>query len=123
MYTFCAELGQMTKLFVEALNSPGGVPALGSTWDRVLEVTYESALKGALQCYKEKMSSFRLPNEDTALLKHHGQAWSVALSKFQETLALDTDEACYHKYQGQLKVHAQHKYAASYNITTELVMQ
>ena len=57
MHAICAELAEMTKLFVEALNSPGGVPAIGTTWDRVLEVTYESAMKGARQCYAEKMSS------------------------------------------------------------------
>ena len=108
MHAICAELGEMAKLFVDALNSPGGVLALGSTWDRVLEVTYESAMKGAVQCYEEKMSSFHMPCERTALLRHHGQAWDKALSKFQEALALDTDEACYDKYLRQLKVTAQH---------------
>lgn len=103
-----AELGQMTQLFVEALNSPGGVPVLGSTWDRVLETTYGSAMKGALQCYEGSMSSFRMPGEHEALLKCHRQAWDVALCKFSETLALDTDQTCFGKYLKQLKVPAQH---------------
>lgn len=107
VHAICAELAEMTKLFVEALNSPGGVPAIGSTWDRVLEVTYESAMKGAMQCYAEKMSSLYMPSESTDLLKHHGQAWDKALCKFREALNMDTDEACYEKYLRQLQVSAQ----------------
>lgn len=107
LHAICAELGEMIKLFVEALNSPGGVPAIGSTWDRVLEVTYESAMKGAMQCYAEKMNSLYMPLESADLLKHHGQAWEKALCKFREALKMDTDEACYEKYLRQLQVSAQ----------------
>ena len=107
VHVICAELGEMTKLFVEALNSPGGVPAIGSTWDRVLEVTYESAMKGAMQCYAEKMSSLCMPLESTDLLKHHGQAWDKALCKFREAINMDTAKACYEKYLRQLQVSAQ----------------
>lgn len=101
-----AELAQLVELYVEALNTPGGVPAVGSTWQRVLETTYTSGLDKALSCYKAFMTknAHTLPMKNEKLLSHHSDAINESLQCFQEAASLDSESKLYQTYLDKLMV-------------------
>ena len=91
---------------MEALNSPGGIPVIGSTWQRVLEATYTDGMDGALCTYKEAMAavSKKLPMESDKLLQKHREAVDESIKKFNKAVALDSESELYQSYLDKLMV-------------------
>ena len=54
-YGLFSELAEMLVQYVAALNMPGGVPEVDSTWELVLKSTYDRAIANALAVYEEQM--------------------------------------------------------------------
>jgi len=96
----------MVELFVEALNSPGGIPVIGSTWQRVLEATYTDGTGSALSTYKEMMVkvSKQLPMESDQLLLKHRKAVDESISTFNKAVSLDSESELYQVYLDKLMV-------------------
>lgn len=70
-----AELAHMVELYVNTLNSPGGIPVIGSTWQRVLEATYAEGMDSAISIYTDIMEEAAqlLPMESEDLLNKHSK--------------------------------------------------
>ncbi len=96
----------MVELYVEALNSPGGIPVIGSTWQRVLEATYTKGMEEALQIYREIMTTIiqKLPMENDQLLKRHRNAVTKAMEKFNKAVSLDSESELYQSFLEKLMV-------------------
>ena len=96
----------MVELYVEALNSPGGIPVIGSTWQRVLEATYTDGMENALNSYKEIMTKTiqQLPMESRVLLQHHRKAIDESMKKFNKAVSLDSESELYQTYLDKLMV-------------------
>ena len=96
----------MVELYVDALNSPGGIPMIGSTWQRVLEATYTHGLESAVKIYKEVMeeATKSLPIESEQLMGHHREGVEEMMKKFKEAASLDSDRAVYEPYLNKLMV-------------------
>ncbi len=104
---FCfVELAHLVELYVEALNSPGGIPVIGSTWQRVLEATYTKGMEEALQIYREIMTTIiqKLPMENDQLLKRHRNAVTKAMEKFNKAVSLDSESELYQSFLEKLMV-------------------
>lgn len=104
--SFSTELAKMVQLYIDALNSPGGVPVVGSTWQRVLEATYETAVEEAVKSYQSLMDATiaRAPMEESHLLEQHSQALTKSMEKFQQATSLDTESTLYESYLNKLMV-------------------
>ena len=87
------ELSHMVGLYVEALNSPGGIPVIGSTWLRVLEATYTDGVDRAVKCYKKTMKEVipKLPMKSEQLFDYHRQGRDKSLQVFKEATKLDSE--------------------------------
>ena len=96
----------MVQLYVDALNSPGGIPVIGSTWQRVLEATYTHGLESAVKIYKEVMekAAKSLPIESEQLMGHHRKGVEEMMEKFKEAASLDSERAVYEAYLDKLMV-------------------
>lgn len=96
----------MVQLYVDALNSPGGIPVIGSTWQRVLEATYTDAVEGAVKIYSELMESATksLPMDDEKLLESHGKGIKEAMKRFNQAASLDSESELYQTYLDKLMV-------------------
>ena len=83
----------MVQLYVDALNSPGGIPVIGSTWKRVLEATYTDGVEQALKCYKKTMEKVlqQLPQETDELLGQHRKGVDESLKVFKQATSLDSE--------------------------------
>ena len=83
----------MVELYVEALNSPGGIPVVGSTWLRVLEATYTEGVKQAVKYYKKIMEEVtsKLPLKSEQLFDHHREGVKKSLQVFREATELDSE--------------------------------
>ena len=46
----------MLQQYVDALNSPSGVPEVGTAWDHVVQTTYMEVTEKALKAYDDKMA-------------------------------------------------------------------
>ena len=106
MTHFSTELAKMVELYIEALNSPGGVPVVGSTWQRVLEATYESAVEEAVKCYQGIMDCTMkwAPMEESELLEEHEKAFAKSRETFRQATSLDAESTLYESYLKKLKV-------------------
>lgn len=100
------EIAQLAQLYVEALNSPEGVPVVGSTWQRVLEATYRDGMEKAVVSYRDMMGKEMksLPMENEQLLDHHQRAVDESLKSFQRAAALDSESEQYQNYLEKLMV-------------------
>ena len=100
------EIAQLAQLYVEALNSPEGVPVVGSTWQRVLEATYRDGMEKAVVSYRDMMGKEMksLPMENKQLLDHHQRAVDESLKSFQRAATLDSESEQYQNYLEKLMV-------------------
>lgn len=98
----------MVREYVEALNSPTGIPEVGSTWDRVVKTTYETGLSKALAHYQQSMQTLVLPVELNDLLGTHSNAYSTALDQFERDTQLDSDQSLHTQYFTSLQVCMSH---------------
>ena len=99
----------MVELYVDALNSPDGIPVIGSTWRRVLEATYTDGMENAAKIYSEKMkNTVHLPMEDEDLLKCHRKGVEEAMKKFNQAASLDSESELYQTYLDKLMVISYH---------------
>lgn len=100
------ELAHLVELYVAALNEPGGVPVVGSTWQRVLEATYTDGMEKAVVCYKKRMDEKmkRMPMTNDDLFAHHQGAVKKCLESFQQAVTLDSESQLYQKYLDELMV-------------------
>ena len=85
------ELAGMLQMYVDALNSPEGIPEVGSTWDQVMKNTYQIATTKPTELYKSKMSVLTFPMEDDDLRRIHSEATKEAVECFQQLTRIDTD--------------------------------
>ena len=91
-------------MYVDALNSPNGIPKVGSAWDQVMANTYQKAIKAALEMYDSRMSNLVLPMEENELIVQHRSAFEESVQKFKVLTELDSDGNAFEKHYGQLKV-------------------
>ena len=91
-------------MYVDALNSPNGIPKVGSAWDQVMANTYQTAIKAALEMYDSRMSNLVLPMEEEQLKFQHRSAFEESIKKFETLTKLDSDGNAFEKYYGQLMV-------------------
>ena len=91
-------------MYIHALNSPDGIPEVGSAWDQVMKNTYQMAKAKAKELYKSKMSVLSFPMEEGELKRFHSDATKVATECFQQLTQLDTDGDAYSKHLSQLSV-------------------
>ena len=97
----------MVKLYVEALNSPNGIPEIGSTWQRVLEATYTNGVEEALKSYQAAMDAAitgKLPMENQDLLNIHNSAVKKSLKMLEHAASLDSESKLYQDYLEKLMV-------------------
>ena len=96
----------MVQLYVDALNSPGGIPVIGSTWQRVLEATYTDAVDCAVKVYGDLMerATKTLPMEDEKLLANHGKGVEESMKRFNQAASLDSESELYQTYLDKLMV-------------------
>ena len=87
------ELAGMLQIYVDALNSPAGIPEVSSAWDQALKNTYQIATTKAIEPYKNEMSSFSFPMEEGDLKRHHSQATEKAIECFRQLTRLDTEDS------------------------------
>ena len=99
-----AELAAMLETYVEALNSPKGIPEIGSAWEQALKNTYQIATAKAIELYKSKMSGLSFPMDEGVLKKFHSEAREQATEHFKQLTGLDTDGDAYNKHLSQLLV-------------------
>lgn len=113
----------MLKHYVEALNSPGGVPEVGSTWERVLNSTYSTAVTNAVMVYKEKMQFLesQLPLEVDGLMAAHSEAHSSALKQFKEDVQLDSEQSLYEEHITKLQV-SRYVYVCNYMRSIDIIL-
>ena len=93
VFSIFSELSHMVQLYVEALNLPGGVPVVGSTWQRVLEATYTDGVEQAVKCYKKAMEGVgpKLPMRTDQLFDYHRKGVDKSLKVFKEATTLDSE--------------------------------
>ena len=91
-------------MYVDALNSPTGIPKVGSAWDQVMANTYQTAIKAALEMYESRMSNLVLPMEENELIVQHRSAFEESVQKFEVLTELDSDGNTFEKHYGLLKV-------------------
>ena len=96
----------MLVQYVAALNMPGGIPEVDSTWELVLKSTYERAISNALAVYKEQMQIEipQLPLEVDDLMVAHSKANSSALELFESEV--DCEHSPHDNYLAKLQVYA-----------------
>ena len=96
----------MVQLYVDALNSPGGIPVIGSTWQRVLEATYTNGMESAVKIYSEMMDKATqlLPMEDERLLMNHRKGVEESVKRFNQAASLDSESELYQTYLDKLMV-------------------
>ena len=99
----------MVQLYVDALNSPGGIPVIGSTWQRVLEATYTDGMERAIKIYSEVMerAAQSLPMEDEKLLMNHRKGIEESMKTFNQAASLDSESELYQTYLDKLMVSEQ----------------
>ena len=94
----------MLKIYVDALNSPEGIPEVSSTWDQVMKNTYQIATAKAIEVYKSKMSGLTFPMEDSEMKRIHQETTEKSIECFQQLTWLDTDGDVYSDHLSQLSV-------------------
>lgn len=98
----------MIELYVDALNSPGGVPIIGSTWQRVLEATYTDGMESAIKIYGKVMERAiqSIPMEDKRLLTNHRKGVEESMKRFNQAASLDSESELYQSYLNKLMVNS-----------------
>ena len=101
-----AELAHMVQLYVDALNSPGGIPVIGSTWQRVLEATYSDGMESAVNIYVEIMeqAAQSIPMKAEDLLMNHRKGVEESMKRFNQAASLDSESDLYQTYLDKLLV-------------------
>lgn len=91
-------------MYVDALNSPNGIPNVGSAWDQVMESTYATATSKALDLYKSKMTELVFPIEEDDLQMKHRVSLEESVQLFNQLTQLDSNGNAYEKHLGKLTV-------------------
>ena len=89
-FSFSA-LGELVKLYTEAINDPDAIPNVETAWDTFVRTKCAKAREWAFQIYDERMiqlMSKRLPCDNGEIQKNHETAQRESLEKFK----LETDE-------------------------------
>ena len=96
----------MLHQYVDALNSPSGLPEVGTTWDQVVQTTYIEVTAKALKAYDDKMaeSESKMPMEFMLLLALHDEAKTIAIREFSAASLIDTETANYNSHLKKLRV-------------------
>ena len=94
----------MLQIYVDALNSPEGIPEVASAWDQVMKNTYQIATTKATELYKSKMSLLTFPMEDAELKSIHSEAAREATECFHKLTRLDSDDGAFEEHLLQLSV-------------------
>ena len=94
----------MLQMYVDALNSPEGIPEVSSAWDQVMKNTYHIATTKATELYKSKMSVLTFPMEDGDLKRIHSEATEETTECFQKLTRLDSDGDAFEEHLSQLSV-------------------
>lgn len=80
---------------MEALNSPDGVPEVGSTWERVVQSTYATATAKSVETYQAEMANVRFPVSFISLMAAHSDAQAKAISVFDKFTQVDNEREIY----------------------------
>ena len=84
----------MVQLYVQAINSPGGIPNIQNAWETFVGMKCSEAIKGALENYKNVMRSKlkgNLPCDNDELRTVHGTAFETSEAYFMaETKEIST---------------------------------
>ena len=89
------ELAHMLQQYVEVLNSPNGVPEIGSTWERVIKNTYATATEKAKEVYQAEMEHVSLPVNFVLLMEAHSDAQAKAIAAFDKFTQVDNEREIY----------------------------
>ena len=96
----------MVQLYVQAINSPGGIPNVQNAWETFVQMKCSEAIKGALENYENVMTSRlkdKLPCDNDELSKVHGTAFETSEAYFMaETAGISTSTT--ETYLNKLKV-------------------
>ena len=96
----------MVQLYVQAINSPGGIPNVQNAWETFVQTKCSEAIKGALENYENVMKSKlkdKLPCDNDELRKVHGTAFETSEAYFMaETAGISTSTT--ETYLNKLKV-------------------
>ena len=98
------EFTGILQMYVNALNSPEGIPKVGSAWEQVMKNTYQTATNRAIEEYKSNMATLHFPIEDNNIQMHHRMSYERALKLFKQLTKLDSDDNVYQQHLEQLSV-------------------
>ena len=98
------EFTGILEMYVNALNSPEGIPKVGSAWEQVMKNTYQTATNRAIEEYKSNMATLRFPIEDNSVQKHHRMCYESAVKLFKQLTKLDSDDNVYQQHLEELSV-------------------
>ena len=76
----------MVQLYLQAINSPGGIPNVQNAWETFVEMKCSDVIEGALENYENVMKSKlkdKLPCDDGDLRKVHGTAKKKSEAYFE----------------------------------------
>ena len=98
------EFTGILKLYVNALNSPEGIPNVRSVWEQVMKNTYQTATNRAIEEYKSNMATLKFPIEDSIIQMHHRMYYESAVKLFKQLTKLDSDDNVYQQHLEDLSV-------------------
>lgn len=101
---YLIEFSGILQTYVDALNSPSGIPNVGTAWDMVMETTYTTAANKALDLYKSKMILPDQPLNEDEMLEKHFSALKESIGVFNELTHLDCDGDSHEKHLEKLTV-------------------
>ena len=91
-------------MYIDALNSPEGIPKVASTWEQVMKNTYQTATNRAIEEYKSNMDTLKFPIEDNDVQMHHRMCYEKAVKLFEQQTELDSDGDAHFEHLEKLSV-------------------
>ena len=104
MNQYFVEFAGLLGIYVHDLNSPEGIPMVGSAWDQVMKNMYQTATERAIEKYDEVMNCLHFPIEEDDLLVHHIEAFEKSEELFKQLTKLDSDRDAFDKHLEKLTV-------------------
>ena len=98
------EFTGILQMYVNALNSPEGIPKVGSAWEQVMKNTYQTATNRAIEEYKSNMATLKFPIEDSIVQMRHRVSYENAVKLFKQLTKLDSDDNVYQQRLEELSV-------------------
>lgn len=99
-----AELALMLQDYINAINTPGVVPEIGSIYEIALRNTCDKAMNDAKMLYISQMNEQILPVESIELIAAHNAAFRIAVDSFEEATLLESRQTVYKEYHTKLQV-------------------